>query len=85
MFYYAYVLYSKKDGNFYTGYTQNISKRLKEHQSGEVFSTRNRIPVELVYWECCLNHKDALKREMYLKTAWGKRYLKNRSRNYLTG
>lgn len=85
MFYYAYVLYSKKDGNFYTGYTQNISKRLKEHLSGKVFSTRNRIPVELVYWEGCLNQKDAVRRERYLKTAWGKRYLKNRLRNYLMG
>ncbi|MGH7799401.1 MAG: GIY-YIG nuclease family protein [Thermodesulfobacteriota bacterium] len=85
IFYYVYVLYSKKDDNFYTGYTQQIRKRLKEHQSGQVSSTRHRKPLELVYWEGCLSQKDALQREKYLKTAWGKRYLKNRLKYYLTG
>ena len=85
IFYYVYVLHSKKDGNFYTGYTYDIRKRLKEHQSGQVSSTRHRIPLELVYWEGCVDRKDALEREKYLKTAWGKRYLKNRLKYYLTG
>ena len=39
----------------------------------------------LLYWEGCLNRSDAAQREKYLKTAWGKRYLKNRLRRYLTG
>jgi putative endonuclease len=84
-FYYVYVLYSKKDGNFYVGYTYDIRKRFKEHQLGQVSSTRQRIPLKLIYWECCINQNDALQRERYLKTAWGKRYLKNRLKNYLTG
>lgn len=50
-----------------------------------VSSTRMRQPLELVYWEGCLNRGDAAKREKYLKTAWGKRYLKTRLRSYLTG
>jgi putative endonuclease len=41
--------------------------------------------LELVYWEGCLNQTDATQREKYLKSAWGKRYIRNRLRNYLTG
>ncbi len=82
-YYYTYVLKSIKDGMFYTGYTNNINKRLVEHNKGYVESTKNRVPFELVYWEGCLNQIDALKREKYLKTSWGKRYIKNRKRNFL--
>jgi putative endonuclease len=55
------------------------------HNSGKVPSTKSRIPLELVYWEGCLNEYDAAMREKYLKTAWGKRYIKGRLRQYLTG
>jgi len=84
-FYYVYVLQSKVDQNFYVGYTNNLERRLTEHERGAVRSTRSRRPLALVYWEGCLNQQDATRREKYLKTAWGKRYLKNRMRNYLTG
>lgn len=85
MYFYVYVLQSEKDKNFYTGYTKNINKRFAQHNNGEVFSTKNRLPMKLVYWEGCLNQKDATNREKYLKTAWGKRYIKNRIRCYLSG
>jgi putative endonuclease len=83
--YYVYVLQSESDKNFYTGYTNNIRVRIKEHNSGKVLSTKNRLPMNLIYWEGCLNQIDALSREKYLKTAWGKRFIKNRLKNYLTG
>lgn len=83
--YYTYILKSKKDKLFYTGYTKDLKSRLKEHSSGKVFSTKNRLPVELVYYEACLNQQDATHREKYLKTAWGKRFIKSRLKNYLTG
>ncbi|MBI5326801.1 MAG: GIY-YIG nuclease family protein [Deltaproteobacteria bacterium] len=83
--YYTYILQSKKDENFYTGYTNNLKKRVKEHNSGKVLATKNRVPLELVYYEACLNQQDATHREKYLKTAWGKRYVKSRLENYLTG
>ena len=85
MKYYIYTLQSKKDKNFYVGYTKNLIRRMKEHDDGNVASTKNRRPLVLVYWEGCLNRQDATQREKYLKTAWGKRYLKNRIKNYLTG
>ena len=84
MYYYVYVLKSDIDNNFYVGYTKDIIKRLAEHNSFKVRSTKHRVPLALVYWEGCLSQKDALKREKYLKTAWGKRYIKNRLADYLT-
>lgn len=85
MYYYVYVLQSLKDSMFYVGFTHNIKKRSNEHNNGKVESTKNRRPLKLIYWEGCLNQKDATNREKYLKTAWGKRYIKNRIKNYLTG
>lgn len=84
-YYYTYVLRSLKDSNFYVGFTKNILKRLDAHNKGKVESTKNRTPLELIYWEGCLNKQDATNREKYLKTSWGKRYIKNRIKNYLTG
>jgi len=82
---YVYVLRSLKGKRFYVGFTKNLSKRVEAHNDGLVLSTKVRLPLELVYWEGCLNQMDATHREKYLKTAWGKRYLKTRLRNYLTG
>lgn len=76
--YYIYILKSKKDSYFYTGYTNDLKKRLPLHSLGKVLSTKNRLPLELVYYEACLNQQDATHREKYLKTAWGKRYIKAR-------
>jgi putative endonuclease len=84
-FHYVYVLRSLADGNFYVGYTSDLKRRLSEHQGGGVRSTKNRLPVELIYYEACRSQADATKREKYLKTAWGKRYIKTRLASYLTG
>ena len=81
--YYVYVLKSKKDGEFYTGFTSDIGKRLEEHNSGKVNSTKKRTPFNLVYFEASYCIDDATHREKYLKTTYGKRYIKNRIRNYL--
>ena len=76
---------SEIDNNFYTGYTSDLRKRLNEHNGGNVISTKKRIPLKLIYFEGCLSQKDAIHREKYLKTSWGKRYIKNRIKDYLTG
>ncbi len=81
--YYVYVLQSEKDKKFYTGFTTDLKKRIEEHNSRISKSTKGRIPLKLVYYEFCLNRRDAMKREKYLKTTWGKRYIKNRIKNYL--
>jgi putative endonuclease len=84
-FYYVYVLRSLKDGMLYTGYTNDLRRRVEEHHAGVVRSTQDRQPLELVYYEACRSQADATKREKYLKTAWGKRYIKGRIAAYLMG
>jgi putative endonuclease len=81
---YVYVLRSLAD-EFYFGLTRDLRGWLHSHNKGLVTSTKRRIPFELVYWEGGLNDSDAAQREKYLKTAWGKRYIKTRLRRYLTG
>ena len=83
--YYIYILQSLKDKQFYVGYTIDLKNRVDKHNKGLVPSTKNRLPLKLLYYEACINKDDAIKREKYLKTSWGKRYIKNRLKNYLTG
>lgn len=83
--YFIYILKSEFDNNFYVGYTHDLDQRLQDHGNGNVTSTKNRRPLKLVYFEACLNQQDATHREKYLKTSWGKRYIKTRLKNYLTG
>ena len=85
MKYYIYILNSKKDGNNYVGITKNLKERLKRHSEGKVISTANRRPLELVYYEVSFNMDDALHREKYLKTTYGRRYIKNRVKNQTQG
>lgn len=76
--YYVYVLRSKKDDKLYIGSTGNLDKRFIEHQLAKVISTKFRLPVELIYYEASNNKVQALKREKYFKTGFGRRFLKNR-------
>jgi len=84
-FYYTYVLKSIADGKFYTGYSKNIKLRFEQHCKGLVDSTKNRRPLILIYFEACLSKEDAIHREKYLKTYYGKLFLHKRLKSYLTG
>ena len=81
--YYTYVLQSEADGQFYTGYTQDLKLRFDQHNKGQVESTKRRLPLKLIYYEACINEKDAQQREKYLKSGMGKRFLRNRLMRYL--
>src|SRR5690606_28044965 len=50
-FYYTYVLKSNVDGRLYKGHTDDVEKRLREHNAGKTKSTKGFIPWELVYFE----------------------------------
>lgn len=76
--FYTYVLRSKKDRKFYTGFTNNLKERYKLHKLGKVISTKHRGELELIYFESCLIEIDAIRREKYLKSGLGKRFLKSR-------
>jgi len=85
MLYYVYVLQSLKDNKLYAGYTENLKLRFEEHKKGYVGSTKDRRPLNLIYFEGCLKRKDAMHREKYFKTYHGKMFLKSRLKSYLTG
>ncbi len=77
--FYVYVLKSLQDEELYIGSTNDLRRRIKEHQNGKSFSTRLRIPFELVYYEAYKNEKDARIREQALKLRGNaRRFLKER-------
>lgn len=80
--FFNYVLQSIKNGNLYKGYTSDLRKRIYEHNSGLNRSTKAYKPWKLVYYEACLNEEDAKRRENYLKTSQGERFLKRRLKEY---
>jgi len=79
---YVYVLLSRKDGKFYTGSTGDLKNRLALHNQGQVPSTKGRQSFKLIYYEASLDKEDAFQREKYLKSGMGKRFLRNRLKNY---
>jgi putative endonuclease len=88
--YYVYVLRSRTDGRFYVGCTANLRKRVAEHNDDKVRSTCYRMPLDFVYYEASRNQVDALRREQYLKTTYGKGVSRTDSsrtslRSYFTG
>jgi len=80
---YIYVLKSRRDDKFYIGCTNDLRGRIALHNSGRVESTKSRKPFDLIYYEASLNKEDALKREKYLKTTYGHRYIRSRLKHYL--
>ena len=82
MFYYVYILLSKKDGKRYIGYTNDLIRRVEEHNKGLVSSTKHRRPLKLIYYEACLSEKDAKRREKYLKGQWGYKFINKRLKDY---
>jgi putative endonuclease len=75
---YTYVLLSQRDGKWYIGATGDVQAGLKSHSAGRVPSTAPRRPLSLVYDEACLSADDAYRRERYLKSGRGGRYLRAR-------
>lgn len=82
--YCVYILFSYKDHLLYTGYTSNIDLRIKNHNEGKTPSTAPRRPLQLIFCEFYLFEEDARKREMYFKTAPGKKAVKLMLRSTLT-
>ena len=83
--YFTYVLQSDNDGMLYVGFTRNLKLRFEQHEKGLVESTKKRRPLKLIYYEACFNRIDATRREKYLKTHYGKLFLKKRLKSYFTG
>jgi putative endonuclease len=82
MFFYVYVLQSRIVNRLYMGSTDNLVRRVKEHNLGLNQSTKPYKPWALVYYEACLNETDAKRRERYLKTSQGGRLIRSRLKEY---
>lgn len=73
---YVYLLLSKKDNKTYLGSTDNINRRIDEHNKGKTLSTKNRRPLILIYTEEFETLIEARNREKYLKSRKGRKELK---------
>jgi len=76
--YYVYVIQSRKDNCFYTGFTSNLEKRLQAHNKGKVRSTKSRRPFVLLYSEKLETKEMARERELYFKSGIGREFLKQK-------
>lgn len=74
MTHYVYILQSLKDKQYYTGLTNNIERRLQEHNSGRVTVTKSRKPFRIVYSERTENLKEARTREKFFKSGAGREF-----------
>jgi putative endonuclease len=68
MKYYVYVLKSCSKSRFYTGHSSDYKKRLLEHNSGKVKSTKGYVPWKIIHLEEYESKSDAFKREMQIKS-----------------
>jgi putative endonuclease len=65
--YYVYILKGISNGEIYIGYTDNLKRRLSQHNKGKSFSTKRYIPWQLIYCEVYKSENDAKTREFRLK------------------
>ncbi|MCP3898201.1 MAG: GIY-YIG nuclease family protein [Desulfobacteraceae bacterium] len=83
--YYTYILRSKKEKKQFVGLTKDIDTRFKQHNDGEVKSTKEFSPFTLLYYEACHKKDDAKIREKFFKTPKGRLFLKKRLKSYFEG
>jgi len=78
MFYYTYIIISKKTGNLYIGSSSDLITRIKDHNRGKTKSTKFGIPWELLYYEAHRSKGLAIRAEMHYKTGQGRRQIKKK-------
>ncbi len=75
--YFAYVI-KNENGDLYKGHTEDIERRVEEHNSGATKTTRKSDSWKLAYCEEFKTREEAIKREKYFKSAAGRRFLKSK-------
>ena len=80
--FYTYVLKSRKNGKLYTGHTENLERRLLEHNSRNDRSKFSYVngPWELLFFKTFDTRSEAMKHERFLKTGKGREYIKGKIR-----
>jgi len=76
--YYVYILKGLLNGKLYIGSTDNLKRRVIEHNRGKVASTKSALPWRLIYYEAHLNKTLARKAEIFYKTGQGRRQIKKK-------
>jgi putative endonuclease len=77
--FYVYVIKSNSKGSTYIGQTEDINKRIEQHNQGVLGRyTKNKGPWELVYSEEYKTRSEAMQREKYLKTGVGREFIKKK-------
>ena len=85
MIHYIYILQSSKSNILYYGYTTDLKKRLREHNSGKTKFTKGHLPWKLV-WYCVFKDRQKAKDfELYLKSGSGKAFAYKRLLNVVLG
>ena len=75
---YVYILRSEKNGKLYKGSTNDLQRRVREHNLGKsTFTAGNGGPWKLIYYEAFLSKRDARREELFLKTGKGKERIKH--------
>jgi len=77
MKYQVYVLKSLKDNTIYIGMTNDLRRRISQHNCGKNRSTKHKLPLELIYQESADSRLGARKKELYLKSGCGREFIKS--------
>jgi putative endonuclease len=80
--FYVYILHSLKDQGLYIGFSTNLKKRLSAYEHGGSVATKYRGPWKLIYYEAYIERDDAERRERYLKSGGGRRFLHQQLKYY---
>jgi len=83
--YYVYVLKSLTDKTYYKGRTNNINRRIREHESGNTQSIRSKRPFKLLHVEIVNTIKKAKQMEKYFKSGYGREIIKEIDMSYSPG
>ncbi|MBN3040076.1 MAG: GIY-YIG nuclease family protein [Candidatus Omnitrophica bacterium] len=75
---YVYALLSECDHKIYVGMSMNVEQRLKQHNMGQVRSTSNRKPFKVIYVKHFDNNNNARRHEKYLKSGFGRKFIKQK-------
>ncbi len=81
---YVHILESEAGEFLYVGITNNLRRRLELHNGGKVSGTLHRKPYKAIYYEAHTNKYDAAKREKFLKSGWGKNWIKRTLNHYFS-
>lgn len=73
--FYVYVLWSDKLQKRYVGFTADLIKRVTEHNSGKSPFAKSGIPWKIIYTENYITGSEALRREKFLKSGVGRKFL----------